>query len=236
MPGLWSDDYSLHDVGDGWQRVGVSAFYSERPRIAQGVADLVAATGAPAIAAYISESSCAHVEGRTPAGVAFTLHLPDRDEACGYEHLDGRPRPSPPDAALEAVMAWAAQVGRRTSAGAVAQILDPAWSRGTIMEEVIIDWYGALGFSSRGMVEPTVDPDDPAFEGFQKQAFRADCKASAQWRAALEGDTLDVSWDLTEQEREYLAFRDLLWGSVYGGGLTQEECVERYDILRARWV
>ncbi|MEU8076728.1 hypothetical protein AB0B31_14885 [Catellatospora citrea] len=225
----------MHDLGDGWQRVGVSAFYSERPRIAQGVADLVAATGAPAIAAYVSESSCAHLEGRTPSGVTFTLHLPNADEACGYEHLDGRPRSSPHDSAFEAVMAWAAEAGRQPEVDAVAEILDPGWSRRTIMEKVIIDWFGALGFSSVGMIEPTVDPDDPAFDGYEEVAFDADCKASAQWRAAERGRPLHASRELTERERDYLAFRDLLWGSVYGGGLTQQECVEQFASMCARW-
>ncbi|GAA1547274.1 hypothetical protein GCM10009827_079410 [Dactylosporangium maewongense] len=87
---VFGSPLGLYDLGDGWQRVGVRPFYRERLRLAAGVQELAAATGAPVLAGWVSESVCAHLEACSPAGVSVTMHLPNTDEDCGYEHLDGR--------------------------------------------------------------------------------------------------------------------------------------------------
>jgi hypothetical protein len=237
VPDRWnarSGQYALNDLGQGWQWLGVGAFYSERLRVAQGVADLVAATGAPALAAHVSESSCAHLAGRAPSGAGFCLHLPNVDQPCGYEHLDGQPPAVDRDVAVDALLAWAREAGRRPVAEVVETMLHPSWRRQEVMDDVVLALFAALGFTSTGLVQPLFNTDEPAFDDLERLALRGDHKASAQWRAAAKGRMLDDTWELTEREADYLELSRLVHSSVYGGA-TREELVERFQLLRARW-
>jgi hypothetical protein len=49
--------------------------------------ELAAATGAPALAGWISESSCLYLVGATPEGRSWSAHLPDVGKrGCGFDH------------------------------------------------------------------------------------------------------------------------------------------------------
>nr|BFE63102.1 hypothetical protein GCM10020063_076280 [Dactylosporangium thailandense] len=77
VPSLWpsfGDRVGLYDLGDGWQRVGVLPFGRERLRLAAGVRELAAATAAPVLAGWVSESVCAHLEAHSPEGAAVSMH------------------------------------------------------------------------------------------------------------------------------------------------------------------
>ncbi|MGC5021679.1 hypothetical protein [Micromonospora sp. DT47] len=159
---VWGNAVGLYDLGHGWQRVGVKPFYSERLRLAAGVENLAAATAAPVLAGWVAESVCAHLEGRTPAGRAFSLHLPNTDEDCGYEHLEGRPGRVEPRLAVEAIEAWAYEAGRTSSTEVISAIVDGTWNEAPAMEDEVLALFAALGFPLGTEIPPVVDPDDPA--------------------------------------------------------------------------
>ncbi|GAA3203600.1 hypothetical protein ACFO1B_07750 [Dactylosporangium siamense] len=225
----------LHDVGGGWQRVGVRLFGRERLRLAAGVQELVAATAAPALAAWVSESTCVHLEARTPAGVALSMHLPNGGGSCAYQHPDGRPARVDPRRAVEALEAWAHEAGRSPVPETISSIVHGTWDGSPFAEDQVLGLFDALGCPSEREVLPVIDPQDPAFGDYDLWSYFADNSAGALILAAEKGWVLGPEHDVTPMERDYLRFEDLVWGSVYGGGLSREELIAEYQHLTSRW-
>jgi hypothetical protein len=235
---LAGDERGLYDLGDGWQRVGVHPAYREhwrlRDRLADGVEELAAATGAPVMAAWVSESTCVHLEARAPAGVALSLHLPNTDEECGYEHPAGQPGPVSPHHAVEAFEAWAHEAGRTPSPGVIAAVVNGEWDESPFPEDAVLALFAALGFPSGRQILPVVDWQDPAFgdDDLEDATRMADIKAANRAAVERRGGS---GWELTPQEREHLRFDDQVWASVHGGGLTRDELIAEYQRMKSRW-
>jgi hypothetical protein len=221
----------LYDLGNGWQRVGVAPFYDEVLRLGTGVEEVVAATRAPALAAWVSESVCVHLEGRAPSGLAYSMHLPNTDEDCGYQHLEGRPGYVDPQRVVDAMQAWSAEAGLTPSA----PIVSDTWDESPFSEDAVLALFAALGLPHETEIQPVVDPTDRAFGDYWKHAGRAEMRASELVHAARNGYVLGPEFDLTPQQQDYLRFRDLVWGSVYGGGLGRDELIAEYERLTSRW-
>jgi hypothetical protein len=154
----WSNTLGLYDLGNGWQRVSVGPVHGERVRLAAGVRALVAVTAAPVLAAWVSESSCAHLECRTPGGVSLSLHLPNNTEACGYEHLDGRPQWLRPHLAAAELEDWAGEAGRRPSIDDISAIINGECNERPGMERRVLALFGAFGFPPGTEIYPAVSP------------------------------------------------------------------------------
>jgi hypothetical protein len=225
----------LHDLGDGWQRVAVTPAYRERLRLAEGVQELAVATAAPVLAGWVSESVCAHLEAATPAGRALSMHLPNTDDDCGYQHPGGRPGPVEPPRAIEALEAWAEQAGRTLARETTAALVHGVWDESPYMEDKMLALFGALGYPAGRQILPVVDPQDPAVGGYDITIAMADRHASELVHAAQRGYLLGPEHDLTPKERDYLRFSDLVWSSVYGGGLSRDELIAEYKHLTSRW-
>ncbi|MEU4771601.1 hypothetical protein [Micromonospora sp. NPDC023644] len=234
-PTPWGNKLGLYDLGQGWQRVGVTPFRTERLRLSAGVEGLAAVTAAPALAAYVSNSACAHLECRTPAGRSFSLHLPDTDEPCGYRHPEGRPGRVDPDVAVEALRGWAVEAGRTPSTDAVAAVVTGREGDLPVMQDAVLMLFAGLGFTSEAEIPPVVNPDDPAFGNYELVVRMADVRAAGEQYMASRGWPLDDDQKATPQDLDYLRFRDLLWSSVYGGGATRDELVAQYRQLAVRW-
>jgi hypothetical protein len=234
-PNPWGNKVGLYDLGQGWQRVGVGPFATEQLRLSAGVDGLVATTAAPALAAFVSNSSCAHPEGRTPAGRSFSLHLPNNDEPCGYQHVEGRPRRVDPDFAVHALRTWAVEAGRTPSTEAIAAIIGSEQDELPVMEDAVLALFAALGFTAGTKVLPVINPDDPAFDDYQRVIRMADIRHAREKYMASRGWPLDDDEKATAKDHDYLRFRDLLWSSVNGGGATRDELVAQHDQLAARW-
>lgn len=225
--------FGLHDLGDGWQRVAATdPFLGRYPHLALCARDLVAATGAPALAAYVSESVCVHLEARSPSGLPLSLHLPNTDRPCGYEH-DSQPPAVPPPDAVAALGAWATEAGRVPSLERVGSLINRIGQHydGECLyaEDALLALLAALGFVSRRALPVVVDPADPAFRDMDKRLLPARWKAAAE-RAGLGTGDPGPEWSApTAAERDLLAFHDQLWRSVYGGGATRDELVRRYE-------
>ncbi|MFG2167906.1 hypothetical protein [Micromonospora chersina] len=234
-PGPLGNKVGLYDLGQGWQRVGVIPFATEQLRLSAGVDDLVAATAAPALAAYVSNSACAHLEGRTPAGHNFSLHLPNTEEPCGFEHVEGMPGRVDPDLGVDGLRTWAVEASRTPSTEALAAIITSDEDDLPVMQDVVLALFAALGFTSGTEILPVIDPDDPAFDDYQRVIRMADIRAAREKYMASRGWPLDDDEKATAEDHDYLRFRDLLWSSVYGGGATRDELVAQHGQLAARW-
>ncbi|MFI5490854.1 hypothetical protein [Micromonospora echinaurantiaca] len=234
-PTSWSNKLGLYDLGQGWQRVGVMPFYKERLRLSTGVDDLVEATAAPALAAYVSNSACAHIEGRTSAGHSFSLHLPNTDEPCGYQHAEGRPGQVEPDVVVDALRTWALEAGRTPSTEAIAAIVGSSEDDLPVIQDAVLMLIAALGFTREAEILPVINPDDPAFGDYELVVRMADVRAAREQYMASRGWPLEDDLKVTPQDLDYLRFRDLLWRSVYGGGATRDDLVAQYQQLAARW-
>lgn len=234
MP-VFGNKLGLYDLGDGWQRVGVRLFNRQRLRLADGVQDLAAATAAPALAAWVSESACVHLEARTPGGVTASVHLPNSDESCGYQHPEGRPGRVGPRAAAEALEAWAREAGRAPAPDIVSAVLDGTWDASPFAVDCVLALFAALGFPSGREVLPVVDPDDAAFGDYALWSHFANNSAGSLVRAAEMGWVLGPEFDVTPMEQDYLRFEELVWSSVYGGGLSRDELIAEYHQLASRW-
>ncbi|MEV1145561.1 hypothetical protein [Micromonospora sp. NPDC049799] len=235
-PTPWGNNkVGLYDLGQGWQRVGVVPFYTERLRLSAGVDDLVAATAAPVLAAYVSNSACAHLEGRTPAGLSLSLHLPNADEPCGFQHVEGRPERVDPHLAVEALRTWAVEAGRTSSTEVIASILMSGEDDLPVMQDAVLTLFAGLGFASASEILPVIDPDDPAFGDYEPVVRMADVRASGEQYMASRGWPVEDDLKATPKDLDYLRFRDLLWGSIYGGGVTRDKLVAHYQQLAARW-
>jgi hypothetical protein len=161
----WGNTLGLYDLGDGWQRVSVGPIHGERVRLAAGVRALVAVTSAPVLAAWVSGSDCAHLECRTPGGVSLSLHLPNDTEACGYEHLDGRPRWLRPHLAAAELEDWAGEAGRTPSIDDISAIVNGEWNEQPWMEHRVLALFGALGFPPGTEIQPAVSPPEGTTAG-----------------------------------------------------------------------
>jgi hypothetical protein len=233
-----SDERGLFDLGGGWQRISVQPAYREywrlRDRLAVGVAELAAATGAPAVAAWVSESVCVHLEARSPAGLALSLHLPNTDEECGHEHPAGQLGQVASHHAVEALEAWAREAGRTPSRRVITAVVDGEWDESPFPEYAVLVLFAALGFPSERQIMPVVDWHDPAFgdHDLEDATRMADIKAANRASVERRGGS---GWELTPQEHDYLRFNDQVWASVYGGGPTRDELAAEYRQLKARW-
>ncbi|MEV4130924.1 hypothetical protein AB0J72_02030 [Dactylosporangium sp. NPDC049742] len=232
---VFGNPLGLYDLGDGWQRVGVRPFYRERLRLAAGVQELAAATGAPVLAGWVSESVCAHLEACTPAGVSVTMHLPNTGEDCGYEHLDGRPGRVDPHRAVEAFEAWAHEAGRTPRPETISAVVHDTWDESPFREDKVLALFAALGFPAEREVLPVIDPHDQAVGGYGLWSHEADHRAAVRIHALKRGTLPGPEYDLTPSEQEYLRFEDLAWGSVYGGGLGRDDLIAEYEQLTSRW-
>ncbi|WP_328421073.1 hypothetical protein OG470_04530 [Micromonospora sp. NBC_00389] len=234
-PGPWGNKLGLYDLGQGWQRMGVAPFCTERLRLSAGVDGLVAATAAPALAAYVSNSDCAQLEGRTATGLSFSLHLPNTNEPCGYEHVEGRPEPVDTHLAVDTLRTWAVEAGRTPPTEATTALLTWDDEGFPVMEDAVLGLFAGLGFTPEAEILPVINPDDPAFGDFERVVRMADVRASGEQYMASRGWPLEDDLKATPEDLDYLRFRDLLWSSVYGGGATRDELVAQYEQLTARW-
>ncbi|MGI5238616.1 hypothetical protein [Dactylosporangium sp. CA-139066] len=99
----------LYELGEGWQLLETRGIRDPQD-FAAASEQFVAATGASVLAAYVNDSDCIGVHGRTPGGWTTSFHLPVDEAPCPYRH-----RPPLAPRTREAVAAdleqWAGAVG-----------------------------------------------------------------------------------------------------------------------------
>ncbi|MEV4513102.1 hypothetical protein AB0K00_29530 [Dactylosporangium sp. NPDC049525] len=165
----------------------------------------------------------------------MSMHLPNTNENCGYQHLDGRPGRVEPRRAVEAFEAWAHEAGRAPVLATISAVVHGTWDESPFREDKVLALFVALGYPSGREIRPVIDPHDPAFGDYDLWSHFADNSAATLIRAPEKGWVLGPEDDLTPMEQDYLRFEDLVWGSVYGGGLSRDELITEHEQLTSRW-
>jgi hypothetical protein len=115
-------------VGD-WKLLRVAG--NEPPDLHTALEPIVAATGAPALLAFVLDSDCAVIRGRGPAGAQWGTVL-NRELALSYDGV--LEAYDTPDHGLAGAMRWAGEAGLRLPESAVNDALH---AKGTVVEEVL---------------------------------------------------------------------------------------------------
>lgn len=109
------------------------------PDLQNALAPVVAATRGPAIVAFVLDSDCAVMNGRTPSGVRWSGVL-NRGLATSYDGV--LEAYDTPDHGLSGLMQWAQEGGLSPTEGEVKDALN---ANGTFVEEVIDRLLVTLG-------------------------------------------------------------------------------------------
>jgi hypothetical protein len=146
----------LRELGGGWQLLETSG-WDDPPDLREGAGALVERTGQPAIAAYISNSSCAVICAATPGRTGVLTHLWDAEEPCGvFPHApDGVPGPAgrTVGAVADELHAWAAAAGLRADHARLHAVIAQDGDR-TDADELLFTLVKALGVERIGRTLP----------------------------------------------------------------------------------
>ncbi|MET8152374.1 hypothetical protein ACIBSW_01800 [Actinoplanes sp. NPDC049668] len=139
-PALGAEVLHEREFGAGWWSVQLDG---DSPGALKG---LVAATGAPAVSAFVLDSDCAEVEGLSPAGVSWRTYL-HRDTAEGY----GAPALEQSDEEItRQALAWSAEAGLAADPGALRDAFE---ATNVFAEETLDELLAALGIPALEVLE-----------------------------------------------------------------------------------
>jgi hypothetical protein len=211
--------YWLRKLGDGWQLVETGGV--DDPSDLTGATQaLSAATGHPALGAYILDSDCATLS----LGTGPLLHLKDVDQPCPvYRH-----RPEPPvrtiEDAVAELSAWSTTAGLSADAATLHDRL--AQDHG-VADDLVFDLVKALGVERIGRTEPWSFPvDGVPFGSVSGLATRARYRAVDR-----EDGEVPQPW-----EEPALALEQDLWASLYRPDVDVPAFVRRTAELLAEYL
>ncbi|GAA2341683.1 hypothetical protein [Dactylosporangium salmoneum] len=226
---------------DDWQLLLLRPPYGHHwPTVGAGPAPLAEVTGAPALAVWVSESSCLQYAAATPGGGSWTAHfadeanhIPNPDRAphasrCAYDHHrwctlrlpEGVDVPPDDQAALsDNLAAWAAAGGLATTPRRILEALGAKTN-----EEAIYALVDALDLEPLEFVEPSVDPDDPKWFDARRIGEHESARLAGEWVLRLKGRANSADWaQPLPGAAEFVRFLDLVEAAQYGGGLTRKQ-------------
>ncbi|MFI5928286.1 hypothetical protein ACIA3K_20305 [Micromonospora sp. NPDC051543] len=214
ISGFGHQHYWLRELGDGWQLVETSG-WKDPPDLLEPAAALVASTGHPVFAAYVSDGDCA-VMCAAAAGVVGPLtHLWDTSGPCGvYRH---QPADMPEsigrtvDDVVVELTGWSAAAGLRANAAALRAALAPDESTaGKSADDLLFDLIQGLGVARIGRTLPWAFPINRRpfvlITDFMGLASRA--RERAVYRR-------DGEWPAQSWESAALELEAELWASLY---------------------
>jgi hypothetical protein len=228
----------LEDLGAGWQVLSLlTPLPHEWPTVGSGPADLAAATGAPVLAAWISDIACMQVSGAIPDGSAWSAHMTDDPAgACEFDHhrfavlrLPPGTRPAPPDplALTGQLLEWAAAAGQVTRADRInAAAALPSYP------EAFRAVVTALGFPAEGTrVPPKFDLDSDAdVYAAWEVAYHVGYRRCREWTGGPGWKEPEPPW-----EADYLRFAELLSTSMFGDGASAAQLRAQATRLDDKW-
>lgn len=225
----------LRELGDGWQMLEVTGF-DDPPDLLGPCEAVVASTGHPAFAAYVSDSYCAVMCAAVPGRVGPLTHVWDlsgpcgafRHQPCGVAEPIGRGL----DEVIAELTAWSQAAGLRADVGLMRLLLardgDNAHTR---VDNSVFELVQALGVPRIGRTLPWSLPayDWPfsAFTSGYGPAFWA--RAWARHRA--DGDEEpEQPWEAPARSLEAE-----LWASLYRPGIDVVALARRAAHLDAAY-
>ncbi len=182
---------SLVLFDDGWQLAEIAVWPHQWATVGAGPGPIAAATGAPALAAWISDVGCVQLAAGFPDGRAWTAHLLGGDvEACGYDHeimntlrAPGPPQPPADHARLAAdLAAWSAAAGRTAAAERIEPLLR---DENTLVEDRYRAMLGEFGLGAGVDVERRTWTDGRIATAWH-EAFAASYEIPTPWNGRPE--------------------------------------------------
>ncbi|MFG3302908.1 hypothetical protein [Micromonospora chersina] len=231
----------LEDRGGGWQLLDMAPPMPHQwPTVGAGPADLAAVTGAPVLAAFISDTSCVQLVGAAPDGRSFSSHVvQDSDGKCGYDHhrfntlrLPVGVDPSPPDlpALAEDLATWSTAGGLDAS---------PRRIRATLHEsgypELFYDLADALGLPAGEEIDALFDHDELDWYEAWHRGWDAGMRVCRRWTLAFRA-TATRQLELPQPgDQDLIGFVEQVANSMYGGPMTRQDLVEEAYRLTSKW-
>lgn len=230
----------LEDRGAGWQLLDLGQPLPHQwPTVGAGPAELARSTGAPVLAAFVSDTSCVQVAGARPDGRSFSSHVVDDEEGrCGYDHHRLHPlrgagdaEPAAPDlpALTAELVGWARAAGLDPSARRIrATLVDSPYP------DLTYDLADAFGLPPGDEAVPLFDHQEPEWRGAWRRAHQAGLRVCRRWTSAPYDD--DAAEDAPlPGDAEFLHFVEQVADSMYGDGLTRRELAEEAARLLRAW-
>ncbi|MEV4513857.1 hypothetical protein AB0K00_33485 [Dactylosporangium sp. NPDC049525] len=215
---------------DGWQLLTLAApFGHQWPTVGSGPGPAAAVTGAPVLAAWVSESACVQFAAATPDGGSWSAHFPDlhldAGGSCAYDHHRFSPLRlpagvDPPAADRPALVRHLVDWGTAAGFAADAAQLGAALADHTD-ELAVYNVADVFGMDEAPEVEPLFGHDEDEWWDVWQRAQHASAWVCRDWSR---GSTPMPAYDRPPPgTAELVRFTDLVAGSMYGGGLSRQD-------------
>ena len=220
----------LRRRADGRQLLEVIPHPHQWPTVGAGPGPLAVATGAPALAVWISESACGQFAAAWPDGSVWSGHYPDCKGAFDHHEqstLRLPPGVEPPPASLgeltAVLSAWAGAAEMPVSAGEIGR---PFIERPFVdAVEILIDRLGFAVVPGGAVEVPRLfEHKEREWMEVWYRGWRAAAEVCGEWSWRMTGlGRSTEQFEPTEAETELIRFLDRVAESMYGGGLTRAE-------------
>ncbi|MCI4061997.1 hypothetical protein MRQ36_05220 [Micromonospora sp. R77] len=230
----------LRELGDEWQLVETQG-RNDPPDLLGSSEAMVASTGHPVFAAYVSDGDCAVMCAAAPGAVGPLTHLWDVSGPCGtYRHQPwGRPEPvgRSVDEVVSELSRWSAAAGLRADAPALRQVIthEESASRQPV-DDLLFDLVKALGVARIGRTLPWAFP-------IERRPFALITDplglATRAWSRSVYRQAEQEDGEAPEPAQPWepaaIALERELWASLYHPGVDLPALVRRVAEVQAAY-
>jgi hypothetical protein len=226
---------TLRDLGHDWQIVETTG-RNDPPDLAVAATRLTETTGAPVLAAYVSDADCALLLVAVPNGVPSVAHLPDVTRGCETTYVH---RPAPEartaDGVVKDVVEWAEAGGLSPSPDDIAGVVGPSGGASRLyVQDLVFDLVRAVGLNRIG------DPRRHAFliERYPFSSIATGLGQMAAHRAGYRAELIARGMEHDEAEpweAEAIALEEELWAALYDDDADVIDLVRRAKRVQAAW-
>ncbi|WP_432825987.1 hypothetical protein [Dactylosporangium sp. CA-092794] len=211
---------------DGWQMAEISVRAHQWATVGAGPGPIAAATGAPVLAAWISDVGCAQMAADVPGGPSWTAHLLGGDwESCGFDHeilntlrAPGPEQPPADHARLAAdLAAWSAAAGRTTTAERIEALLR---DRSGLLEDRYRAMVGELGLGAGVAFERRLDWADDRIHTAWQDALYASYDIPTPWNGRTKAPPRSTA---------LVAFAELYDAAEFNPDITEADLVAQAE-------
>lgn len=230
----------LRELGDGWQLVETQG-WNDPPDLLGPSEAVVASTGQPVFAAYVSDEHCAVMRAAVPGAVGPLTHLWDVSGPCGVYRHQPRGMPEPVGRSVDEVVSqlsdWSASAALRADASALRAVI--SYDRSAHWQpadDLLFDLVKALGVAQIGRTLPWAFPIErrpfALITDLMGLATRARSRAVYRRAEEEDGEALEPAqlW-----ETAAIALEKELWASLYRPGVNMSALVRGVAEVQAAY-
>jgi hypothetical protein len=222
----------LRELGGGWQALETRA-HDDPPDLQAPAASLVAATGHPVLAAYVSDSDCAVICAAVPGRVGPLTHLWDVTGPCGVYRHQPRGMPEPVGRDLAGVVAeltsWSGAAGLCADTARVRAILGhDRRAAPRDAEDLLFELVAALGPAEIDRTVPATLPVEsaPFSRITSRNGLASLARSEASYREAAERRGWVIE-PVAFWEEAAITLEAELWASQYRAGVDVDGLARR---------